>query len=51
MRCRTGKTDYKLSPEDKEEKRQAYDKRRNIDEESLLGGYERIYPLDDTKEN
>jgi len=48
MRCRTGKTDYKLTPEHKEEKRQAYDKQRNIDEASLLGGYERIYPLDET---
>lgn len=51
LRTRTGKAVYKLTPEQKEEKRKAIDEERNEIEQDLLGGYELIYPLADIPEN
>lgn len=50
-RTRTGKSMYKLTPEQKEEKRREIDNERTEIENELRGGYELIYPLDDTPEN
>ena len=51
QRTRTGKSVYKLTPEQKEEKRKEIDKKRDELEKDLLGGYELIYPLEDTPQN
>ena len=42
---------YKLTPEQKEEKRREIDNERNEVEQELRGGYELIYPLEDIPEN
>ena len=51
QRARTGKAAYKLTPEQKEEKRREIDNERNEIEKDLLGGFEQIYPLEDKPEN
>lgn len=51
QRTRTGKAVYKLTAEQKEERRKAIDDERNESEKDLLGGYELIYPPEDIPEN
>ena len=51
QRARTGKCTYKLTPEQKEEKRKEIDKQRDEIEKDLMGGYELIYPLEDVPAN
>jgi len=45
-RILTGKM-QKLTPDEKESKREEIDNQRNIVEQKLLGGYRRIFPCED----